>query len=587
MANIITTVTSKFNPFSLEDRIKPYAMINQQWDALSEKYDEALEKASEYEKLANEVDKESDAYTRYTEYAAQLRKAADSMSKGLSNAQYDSLRGLKSTFNQSIKPIGEAWDRREKEREVLRTLKAQGKTNIVVDNDPFMTNIDNYIDTQNQSMSITDLDEVTTHTSEVIKSITEKYQSDSGPNSGNKYDSRTQHLGIPKEELNYILSANSIEELEKYNGKYKEVAQALIGELQRAGYGSHDDIIGNNKVFDAVRQGALVGATDQTSTSYTKNPETRDRLNANDYREAFVLSKGNNEVYRALIRLYSGNASGADFELLNDNNIKIEDAEPPSRSIISNEVDEANFGFYQDSPYYNPEAAYESHFVASPGIVKTSKGENPRNKKDAAIALKGKESNVADLVEVNAKGNITVAGKNIESSNLEKAFNAQNGQGEYSLSQGTRLTGDQVITFLNSNRNNAAIQRYLNMGYAFKTDDNGKILNPGDFAIYKLDSAYSYGNVSGIYRIAYNWGRKPTDWEIRRVSEITGKSLSELKAAYGNMPLWQLVRSMYNLPMGVGDDIEWWDKNLPGGFRQKYNPATVTNANVNTAKEGF
>lgn len=125
MPNYGLVVNPQYNPMSYDDYAKPFEQYAKVYEQMADKYDALETTASDMEKLAlNAADAEQ--YAQYLQYANDLRAAASDLSdNGLSTKTRGRVSNLLQRYNKEIKPISNAWDKREELAKEQRALQAQ------------------------------------------------------------------------------------------------------------------------------------------------------------------------------------------------------------------------------------------------------------------------------------------------------------------------------------------------------------------------------------------------------------------------------------------------------------------------------
>lgn len=154
MPNYGLVINSTYNPMSFADYAAPFEKYASVYKEMADTYDALEMEANQWEKLANST-QDAAQYQQYKKYANDLRIAANDLAEnGLSTKTRSSISNLKRRYASEIKPIADAWDLREKEREWQRNARLQNPT-IMFSRDASNTGLSAYMtglpETQNYS----------------------------------------------------------------------------------------------------------------------------------------------------------------------------------------------------------------------------------------------------------------------------------------------------------------------------------------------------------------------------------------------------------------------------------------------------
>lgn len=144
MPNYIITTKANFKPFSYAELLAPVASATKAHRELEDAYSDLGSEASVWEKLANsEPDK--DVYNVYKNYSNDLQAQADKLAKeGLTPNSRRDLLNMKRRYRSDIKPIEEAWAKREADIKEYKTL-AKDPTLLSGDNNPMNASLTSYM----------------------------------------------------------------------------------------------------------------------------------------------------------------------------------------------------------------------------------------------------------------------------------------------------------------------------------------------------------------------------------------------------------------------------------------------------------
>lgn len=125
---IVLTNNAKFRPYTFDELLKPLAMATQEYNAIEEGIAELGSKADLMRMYAEE-EPDSEWSKKYTQYANDLDKQAESLAKyGLNPASRQGLLNLKRTYSSSVSPIEEAVKARKEAYKYRDTIRAKDNT---------------------------------------------------------------------------------------------------------------------------------------------------------------------------------------------------------------------------------------------------------------------------------------------------------------------------------------------------------------------------------------------------------------------------------------------------------------------------
>lgn len=145
MPNYIITTKANFKPFSYAELLAPVASATKAHRELEDAYSDLGSEASVWEKLANsEPDK--DVYNVYKNYSNDLQAQADKLAKeGLTPNSRRELLNMKRRYSSDIKPIEEAWNKREADIKDYKTQLTKDPTLLSGDNNPMNASLTSYM----------------------------------------------------------------------------------------------------------------------------------------------------------------------------------------------------------------------------------------------------------------------------------------------------------------------------------------------------------------------------------------------------------------------------------------------------------
>lgn len=133
MANYSLTVSSTFNPYSLQELLPIYQANAQAQYQAEEAFSQLQMKADQWEKLANNA-QDADVYNTYKAYSNQLKAAADDiLNNGINTASRRNLMNMRAQYASNIIPIEEAYNKRQQQAQVLWQARLQDPTLIAQD----------------------------------------------------------------------------------------------------------------------------------------------------------------------------------------------------------------------------------------------------------------------------------------------------------------------------------------------------------------------------------------------------------------------------------------------------------------------
>lgn len=128
MANYSLTVSSTFNPYSLQELLPIYQANAQAQYQAEEAFSQLQMKADQWEKLANNA-QDADVYNTYKAYSNQLKAAADDiLNNGINTASRRNLMNMRAQYASNIIPIEEAYNKRQQQAQILWQARLQDPT---------------------------------------------------------------------------------------------------------------------------------------------------------------------------------------------------------------------------------------------------------------------------------------------------------------------------------------------------------------------------------------------------------------------------------------------------------------------------
>ena len=194
------TVGSKFTPFTYEEKIKPYQDYITSFREVENTYSDLETKANTIATSINEsTDPES--YRKYVNLYNQLKNEADKLStEGLTSERRKNLRNLYRNYSETMLPIAQAIDKRDKEL-------AKRDPNKFYEKD--IISLDDLVNNQNYDFgSSFSLDDLTTNMAKLASpySKTNRGSSQWYTTAGGQLLERKNITGYTEEEINRIVS---------------------------------------------------------------------------------------------------------------------------------------------------------------------------------------------------------------------------------------------------------------------------------------------------------------------------------------------------------------------------------------------
>lgn len=125
MPNFGLVINSTYNPMSFEQYAAPFEKYAQVYGQMADAFDTLEMEANKWEKLASSSQDQAQ-YEQYKNYAKDLRAAANDLAEnGLSTKTRGLVSSLRGRYASEIQPIEEAYNLREKERELQRQALLQ------------------------------------------------------------------------------------------------------------------------------------------------------------------------------------------------------------------------------------------------------------------------------------------------------------------------------------------------------------------------------------------------------------------------------------------------------------------------------
>ena len=257
---IVLTNTAKYDPFTFQELVAPYALIDKAAGEVMDTIDELGSKAEFLMKYADE-DPKSEYAKQYNQYIWDLDKVASDMSRyGMSATLRDNSRSLKRRYSSVIDPIDKAAKTRKERSDEQRKLKA-ANPNLMFDVDWSNMKLQDVINNPDLGYSSINGDDLYKKGAVAGKSISSTMISDPEVKRtlGNQYYQLTRVYGMTPTEA-YTQLSNTDSDLSK---AVKRIAtESGINIL------SEND---QNKAVNFIIDGVMGGLTYDKKIEYKEN----------------------------------------------------------------------------------------------------------------------------------------------------------------------------------------------------------------------------------------------------------------------------------------------------------------------------
>lgn len=257
---IVLTNTAKYDPFTFQELVAPYALIDKAAGEVMDTIDELGSKAEALKKYADE-NPNSDYAKQYNQYMNDLDKIASDMSRyGMSATLRDNSRSLKRRYSSVIDPIDKAAKIRKERSDEQRKLKA-ANPNLMFDVDWSNMKLQDVINNPDLGYSSINGDDLYKKGAVAGKSISSTMISDPEVKRtlGNQYYQLTRVYGMTPTEA-YTQLSNADSDLSK---AVKRIAtESGINIL------SEND---QNKAVNFIIDGVMGGLTYDKKIEYKEN----------------------------------------------------------------------------------------------------------------------------------------------------------------------------------------------------------------------------------------------------------------------------------------------------------------------------
>lgn len=209
MPNYSIVANSTFQPFTYQELMAPVQRMSDVHDLVAAQYDALSSQADILEAMgANDVDRDSKAYSQYKAYSDSLRNEADALNKyGLQLDSKGRMLGLRSRYNKEIQPIKTAYEK--------RTAEAKEQQDAWIKNPSLMftrtaaqTSIDDYVANPNGGYGVINGALITQQMSEMASQLAKQVRE--GKITRNDIDPYTYDLitktGLDENDINMWLA---------------------------------------------------------------------------------------------------------------------------------------------------------------------------------------------------------------------------------------------------------------------------------------------------------------------------------------------------------------------------------------------
>lgn len=302
MPNYGLIIDSTYNPMSFAEYAAPFEKYAEVYKEMADSYDTLEMEANQWEKLANSA-QDVQQYAVYKKYAEDLRNSAEKLyESGLNTKTRGEVSNLRTRFAKEIKPISDAWNLREKEREIQRQALLQNP-DIIFSRDASNTGLSAYMNGTPELQTYNGA-KLYEYTSKAVEQLAQAAREDliaNGVDSewypilGGQYYQRDNYKGVTadvimqsmfdsngniKPEANRYLNtiANGAIDLSGMRnwGNWSEIAPRAYSYVNQGlwgAIGSEEEKQLSNKYFDyALRQDEAARAVSMNQTSIPINP---------------------------------------------------------------------------------------------------------------------------------------------------------------------------------------------------------------------------------------------------------------------------------------------------------------------------
>lgn len=479
---IVLTNTAKYDPFTFQELVAPYALIDKAAGEVMDTIDELGSKAELLKKYADE-DPNSEYSKQYNQYIRDLDKVASDMSRyGMSATLRDNSRSLKRRYSSVIDPIDKAAKIRKERSDEQRKLKA-ANPDLMFDVDWSNMKLQDVINNPDLGYSSINGDDLYKKGAVAGKSISSTMISDPEVKRtlGNQYYQLTRVYGMTPTEA-YTQLSNADSDLSK---AVKRIAtESGINIL------SEND---QNKAVNFIIDGVMGGLTYDKKIEYkeNKNFETPsyklakekfnwEKTHPKNTNKTGEDKKTKNTLGRfPTITLGAKEVSKVDDKLLDLEKNLITDS---NGNITTSEIQNLKKQYEEANNRYLKELSRERKSSPEGDLLSSYDYKNPTTKKrQEASVLKGMEESKNELLE-------SLNEKQLELSNTHKKYAHLNPDDPMdAIKQGIKLerlqrgTPNSAVVLTSDKTDSghirAGIDNLLNAGAKLVDAENGGVVS--------------------------------------------------------------------------------------------------------------
>lgn len=252
MANY-TVVNSKFEPFSFERYIQPYAIIDKEYRDIQNQYSELEQNAAVWERI---LDQEKDAalYNLYQDYMGGIEEQALSLEKnGLTSDSRNALLKMKKLYKQDILPIELGYAKKETDIKTQDDIRKQLGNNVEFSRDARETPVSAYIK-GTPSYDFANLNSIYNESLQGFQNISKNYIS---------YDERTAFNGayynlVQQQGIRPDIAIKQLLKDPRYSRIAEFYESSLVKNKAVAGNTPYNDI-SRDRIDNTIIQGMIAG----------------------------------------------------------------------------------------------------------------------------------------------------------------------------------------------------------------------------------------------------------------------------------------------------------------------------------------
>jgi len=209
MANYSIIANSTFQPFTYQELMAPVQRMSDVHDLVAAQYDALSSQADILEAMgANDVDRDSKAYSQYKAYSDSLRNEADALNKyGLQLDSKGRMLELRSRYNKEIQPIKTAYEKRTAEAKEQQDAWMKNPS-LMFTRTAAQTSIDDYVANPNGGYGVINGALITQQMSEMASQLAKQVRE--GKITRNDIDPYTYDLitktGLDENDINMWLA---------------------------------------------------------------------------------------------------------------------------------------------------------------------------------------------------------------------------------------------------------------------------------------------------------------------------------------------------------------------------------------------